>query len=65
MQHKRWRRRNTKARQCYKTCRVNAAKHTVKSKAAEKKVKLKQANIQMHDEATFNSLFATIVDTRF
>jgi len=52
--HKRWRRRNAKARQYYKSRRANSTRDAATSKAAENKVKLKQANIQMHDEATLN-----------
>ena len=62
-QHKRWRRRNAKARQRYKSSRAKSARDAAISNAATAKVKSKQANITMHDEAILNSFCTNRGDT--
>ena len=62
-QHKRWRRRNAKARQRYKSSRAKSARDAAISNAATAKVKSKQANITMHDKAILNSFCTSRGDT--
>jgi hypothetical protein len=62
-QHKRWRRRNAKARQRYKSSRAKSARDAAISNAATAKVKSKQANIAMHDVAILNSFCTTHGET--